>query len=226
VIYYDEFQAAADTLAAWRRAHDGFRTKTVPVSAIYDQFSGGRTDPTSIRNFLRAAYFNWTTQPAYVTFLGDASFDFKNQLRRAPAGQPGCPLPTYENGFETSSQRQYTTDDWLLNVDDPTVVIPDFLTGRIPIVNAANAMDVVRNKVLRYERTAPVDSYRDRIMLVADDNQQGSNDDALHWRHLSQTTDLDTLYTPNCLDRAYVYLHTYPYPSRRTSRSPWHDRPS
>src|SRR5262249_27735077 len=38
VIYYDEFHLAADTLAAWRRAFNGFKTKVVPISAIYDQF--------------------------------------------------------------------------------------------------------------------------------------------------------------------------------------------
>jgi hypothetical protein len=209
VIYYDEFQAAADTLATWRRGHNGFRTKTVPVSAIYDQFSGGRTDPTAIRNFLRAAYYNWSTQPSYVTFLGDASYDFKNLKGKALLGQPGCPLPTFENNFEGSSVRQYTTDDWLLNVDDPQVIVPEFLTGRLPVPDAASAMDVVRNKVLAYERSAPMGLYRDRVMLIADDNEQAAQPDGLDWRHLEQTTALDTVSTPANFDRVYVYLHTY-----------------
>src|SRR5262249_25658408 len=52
LIYYDGFQAAADSLAAWRTEHlplDGasppFEVTTIPISALYDQFSGGRTDP-------------------------------------------------------------------------------------------------------------------------------------------------------------------------------------
>src|SRR5262249_49269328 len=60
VIYYDEFKTAAEDLAQWRREHDGFKTSTIAVSAIYDQFSGGRVDPTAIRNFLRAAFWNWS----------------------------------------------------------------------------------------------------------------------------------------------------------------------
>ena len=61
VIHYDGFQTAADSLAAWRRFHlpllatpAPHAVETIPVSAIFDQFSGGRTDPTAIRNFLRA----------------------------------------------------------------------------------------------------------------------------------------------------------------------------
>ena len=108
VVYYDGFAAAAaDSLAAWRRAslpltgvEGPYATRTVPVSALYDQFSGGRTDPSAIRNFLRAAYYNWNDggtprRPSFVTLLGDASYDFKNlkglAARRA-ARLPGAHL--------------------------------------------------------------------------------------------------------------------------------------
>ena len=204
VIYYDPYGAAADTLAAWRRAHNNFRTKTVPISAIYDQFSGGRTDPTAIRNFLRAAYYNWDTQPVYVTMLGDASYDFKHA--------PGDPLPTFENNFDPSFQakRQFTTDDWLFNVDTTAVIVPDFLGGRLPVPDVAGAMAVVRDKVLRYERTAPIGLFRNRVMLIADDNFQGNREDPLIWQHVAQTATLDTTSVPSYFDRDYIYLHAFP----------------
>jgi len=47
-------------------------------------------------------------------------------------------------------------------------------------------------------------------MLIADDDVQGEKDDDLHWTHVSQTALLDSVYTPAHIDRAYVYLHTYP----------------
>src|SRR5439155_13700612 len=126
VIFYDGFKQAADELTAWRRAHNGFETDSVPVSALYDQFSGGRTDPGAIRNFLRATARTWSKKPTFVTLLGDASFDFKNLTGRAPAGQPGALLPSYEGGWDTVVQRQFATDDWMLNIDSAGVVIPDF----------------------------------------------------------------------------------------------------
>ena len=230
VIYYDGFKAAADSLAAWRSQHlplhgatAPFRTKTVPISALYDQFSGGRTDPAAIRNFLRAAYYNWNDggsprRPTYVTFLGDASYDFKNLTGRAPAGQPGCLVPTYEDNFDDNYivRRQFVTDDWLLNVDNAGIVIPDFLGGRIPVDDPATALDVVRSKVLEYERSMPLGEWRNRVMLIADDDMQGDVPDPLLWSHVRQTMRLDALFTPPHLDREYVYLHTYPTASGAT----------
>ncbi|MEQ1834175.1 MAG: C25 family cysteine peptidase, partial [Candidatus Eisenbacteria bacterium] len=168
VIHYDGFAEAADSLVTWRRQHlplistpAPHEAFAVPVSAIYNQFSGGRTDIGAMRNFLRAVY-NWSRRPLYVTFLGDASFDFKDITGRAGAGQPGCLLPTYENNFDLQPliNRQYATDDWIVNVDDPVVVLPDYLSGRIPANDAAGALAVVTSKILGYERSAPLGEYR------------------------------------------------------------------
>ena len=156
VVFYDGFKAAADTLGKWREIHPGYDVMEVPVSALYDQFSGGRTDPAAIRSFLRAAY-RWQKKPKFVTLLGDASYDFKNYLGRAAAGQPGTLVPAYENGFDDAVSRQYSTDDWMLNaLDHPgdRGPVPDYFGGRIPAGDAATAMDVVRNKILLYERSA------------------------------------------------------------------------
>ncbi len=217
LIYYDGFKAAADTLRRWRREHlpmagrsAPYDTFSVPISALYDQFSGGRTDPAAIRNFLRAAYTYWSPRPSFVTFLGDASFDFKNLKGEAPAGTPGSLVPSYENGFDDIVARKYASDDWMLNVDDPVQVVPDFYGGRIPAGDAASAMSYVRDKLLSYERAAPLGEWRDRVMLIADDNEQGSQPDAIYWGHLEQTARLDRFGLPPEVDRLYVYLHTYP----------------
>ena len=223
VIYFDGFGAAAETLAAWRHSHlplqgvsAPYDTATVPISAVFDQFSGGRTDPLAVRNFLRAVFLQQgggapSRKPSFVTFLGDASYDFKNLLSKAAAGQPGCLLPTYENGYDAPvlGGHQFTTDDWLLNVDNASQIIPDFFAGRIPAGDAATAMDVVRNKVLFYERQTPLGEYRNRVMLIADDNFQCEAGDPIGWGHLLQTGTLDEFHTPAHIDRAYIYLHTY-----------------
>ncbi|MEY4069537.1 MAG: hypothetical protein RL721_151 [Candidatus Eisenbacteria bacterium] len=226
VIHYDGFQQAADSLVAWRRLHLPLLTTpapheaiAIPVSAIFDQFSGGRTDPGALRNFLRAAA-NWSRRPLYVTFLGDASYDFKDITGRATPGQPGCLLPTYENGFDNIFviRRQYATDDWIVNVNDPVRVLPDFLSGRIPAGDPASALAIVTQKILGYERSAPFGEYRNSVVLMADDNVQGgpcdqttcqTGCDPLAWTHVIQTDNLNQSHTPSHIDRQYVYLHTY-----------------
>jgi hypothetical protein len=217
LIYYDGFQGPADTLLAWRRNRlplDGnpgpYDVVGVPISAIYDQFSGGRTDPTAIRNFLRAVFHNWHqgghAAPAFVTFFGDASFDFKNLFGLAVPGQSASLIPTFEDGY---SGGQFSTDDWLVNVDDPVNVLPDFFAGRIPAPDLTTAQAYLQQKLLFYERSAPSGTYRDRVMFIADDDVQGADDDVIHWGHVRQTAVLDTVCTPDHVDRAYVYLHTY-----------------
>ncbi len=219
LIYYDGFKTAADSLVEWRRSslplQDGrtsFEAVAIPVSAIHDQFSGGRTDPGAIRNFLRSAFFNWSRRPTFVTFLGDASYDYKDITGRAPSGQPGTLVTTYDNLFDNSFivQRMYASDDWMLNVNDAGLLIPDFLGGRLPANDPATALAVVREKILRYERDAPFGEYRNRFMLVADDDTQGDRCDGLGWTHVFQTANLDTASIASHIDRAYVYLHTYP----------------
>ncbi|MFN8587952.1 MAG: C25 family cysteine peptidase [Candidatus Eisenbacteria bacterium] len=220
VIYYDAFQTAAKALADARKTrlplggNGPFLTKAIPVSALFDQFSGGRTDPAAIRNFLRAAYYNWSTRPSFVTFLGDASYDFKNLTGRAPTGQPGTLVPTFENGFDDNYRlkRQFATDDWLLNVDAASseLFVPDFFGGRLPANDAASALAVVQKKVLQYESSVPFGEYRNDVMLIADNDLQGENCDALGWAHISQTDELNRNHIPTHVDRTYVYLHTYP----------------
>jgi hypothetical protein len=216
LIYYDGFRSAVDVLLPWRRyrlpMHGRtalFDTMAVPISALYDQFSGGRTDPAAIRNFLRAAYYNWDVRPTFVTLLGDASYDFKDLLGTALPGQPGALVPSYDNGYDHFVARHFVTDDWLLNVDDAFRVVPDFLGGRIPAGDAAAAMTYARDKLIAYESSAPLGEWRDRVMLIADDNEQGDLPDALGWEHLEQTVELDQAM-PHEVDRLYVYLHTYP----------------
>ncbi len=219
LIYYDGFKVAADSLVAWRREHlplmagpAPYVARAVPVSALFDQFSGGRIDPGAIRNFLRAA-LGWSRRPLYITFLGDASFDFKNITGRAVSGQPASLLPTYENGFDRGSQilRQFASDDWLVNVNDPVVVVPDYLSGRIPAGDATSALGVITGKILGYERSAPFGEYRNRAIFMADDDRQSAICDGIGWGHLAQTNDLNVQDTPAHIDRDYVYLHTFPY---------------
>ena len=216
VIFGDPLAAVAESLTTWRHQRlplpgrsAPYDTMRVPISAIYDQFSGGRTDPGAIRNFLRAAFFNWARTPTFVTILGDASSDFKNFTGAASPSEASAFVPSFEDAFDFVVDRQFATDDWLLNVDHPTQILPDFLGGRIPARDVGSALSYVRDKLLLYERSAPKGEWRDRVMLVADDNEQGIRIDPIYWGHMKQTVDLDVLGLPPEIDRRYVYLHTY-----------------
>lgn len=216
VIYFDAFAQPAEELRAWRERNlpiEGrsapFRAVSVPVSAVFNQFSGGRIDPGAIRNFLRAVTEHWNPRPAFVTLMGDASYDFKNILGRVSGGFPGTLVPSWENGFSIGTA--FATDDWLFNVDNPIAAIPDYFGGRIPATDATQALDYVRRKLIPYESTSPPGAWRNRVMLIADDERQADRPDGLGWRHLRQTSVIDSAHIPPHVDRDYVYLHKYPY---------------
>ena len=183
----------------------------MPISALYDQFSGGRTDPA------RSA-----TSSAPPIRLG-AEAGVRDVPRRrllrlqepdrpAPPASRATLVPSFENSYDQYVARQFATDDWLLNVTRRPGGA-GLLRGPDPRGGRRHGADVVRNKVLLYERTAPFGEYRNRVMLIADDNEQGGRHDRFHWGHLEQTSELDR--SDALAHRSgYVYLHTYPDESR------------
>jgi hypothetical protein len=85
---------ALDNLLAHRQAAQGLTSKVVFIDQVYDEFSGGRRDANAIRSFLAWAYVNWRgpagtdDPPAYVLLVGDATFDYKNNLIDLGVGAP------------------------------------------------------------------------------------------------------------------------------------------
>lgn len=214
VITNGAFESAAQTLADWRSAHAPFRTlntAVVDVQDIYDEFSAGRLDPTAIRNFLRWAYQWWnggdpTHHPAYVVFLGDASFDFRNRLKQGAAVY----VPSYEGYYDpvlrhSIYQPQFATDDWYVLFDPPPDGSLDMAAGRLPADSPASAVSLVE-KVIEYESAQAPGAWRQRFTLVADDICQGLQRDALGFTHMRQTEALaDSLPEELFPDRIYLY---------------------
>jgi len=81
------------------------------VNQIYDEFSGGVTDVTAIRDFLKYAYDNWTPAPRFVLMLGQASFDFKGVL-----GVQSSFVPTWETPESLDGIASWATDDFLRKI--------------------------------------------------------------------------------------------------------------
>jgi hypothetical protein len=231
VIAFDEFEPQAADLAALRRrvlpGMPGASAAVVRMSDILAWYSGGRMDPTAVRNFLYdvSTGGRWAPVPTYVCFFGDASYDFKNILRYAPAGRPAALVPSYVHGYFAG---QFMTDDWLADMDlgpkDPPLPgvvitpddIPDFVIGRLPAATAAEAAALVSGKIAPYDERPEFGEWRDRALLVADDFYQGFQEDGtprpdgLWGVHMYQSEAVDGALPPE-VDRAKVYLARYPF---------------
>ncbi len=98
----------------------------IPVSQIYNYFSGGLKDPAAIRNLLHYTKDYWASHPRYVIFCGDGDYNYRDIGRTY---QPDL-LPPYESGA-------LCTDDWFCdftpisddNISDP---LPEMVHGRLP----------------------------------------------------------------------------------------------
>ena len=233
VVTWDQFTGPAQDLAAFRATRlpgvANPRTRVVKISDIYAWYSGGRVDPTAIRNFFYDAItqVGWSPAPTTVCFLGDASYDFKNILRVAPPGQPPSLVPSYVNGYHT---RQFMTDDWLVDLDlgvreaypgppGPSVPdsasydLPDLMVGRLPAAHLSEAQFLVSGKVVPYENDPTWGDWRTRGLLLADDLVQGSEPDGLSTEHTRASERIADAYLPPEVQPRKIYMLRYPFGS-------------
>ncbi len=238
VIHESRFGDAAAQLAGLRGARlPGIASPAadaVDEQDIYDSFSGGLKDPYALRNYLR---WLWTTiragEPAgghdlrYVCFLGDASRDNRNNLRRQPDGSIYDYLPTalrttwpllpYGAPYQTWWGRMaYATDDELVCFDTHprypwNLDLPDLACGRLPARTVTEANQMVQRLTAVGE--APLAGpWRNRIVLSADDFSQPS-DDRVQIEHTRQAEAIARLAVPTTLDLEKLYLIDYEKPA-------------
>jgi hypothetical protein len=160
VITHESFLEAVQPLVDWRR-DKGLTVQVISTTEVYDQFSYGLVDPTAIRELLRYAHANWAEPaPQYVLLVGDASYDYRDNLQ----GPNKSLVPTFL--VETAFTGQTLSDNWFVCLDDDDV-LPDMAIGRLPVGTLDEAKAVVE-KIIGYERGVPPGDWRQRIVLVAD----------------------------------------------------------
>ena len=219
IVAWDGFRTYADELADWRRGHlQGFASPRVAVAGtqqVYDEFTGGRFDPTAIRNFTRFAFRHWQGPAlSFLTLLGDCSSDFKNDQHLAVQGGITNYVPMYENGYDASlpGHEQYGTDDWYTDVSD----LRDrgnlmFAVGRLPAANTEQARLLVHDKTIAYEKNPELGTWRNRIVEGADDAFLCNQTDGIGLVHTQQAEDQVLNYVPEPIDKRKVYLVEYGY---------------
>ncbi len=162
VITHPDFRESIKPLVEWRES-GGLEVKVVTIEEVYDEFSFGLADPTAIRDFLSYTHQHWTRPaPRYVLLVGDASYDYRDNLK-APNKNL---LPTYL--VQTYFVGETASDNWFVDFDDDS--LPEMAIGRLPVNSAAGAKVVV-DKIVSYERNPTPGEWRKRVLFVADDDQ-------------------------------------------------------
>lgn len=186
---------------------DKMTTKVACMEDIYFYFNGGVPDPTALRNFLRYAYYNWTSPaPSYVLFFGDAHYDYRNinlpdTLR----------VPTWEI-YSPTEINSRCTDDYLVDVNYTggngfSSFTPNIANGRIPVESVLDCQRMVK-KLDDYFHNSRQDGWQTNITLVADDQYRPgvSNE----WIHQNQSEHIAEMSNLRKFTINRVYLSTYP----------------
>jgi hypothetical protein len=178
VVVPELFRTAVDPLLALRQAQ-GLGTLVAPLEAIYDEFNGGRESRWAIKRFLRYALEQWNTR--FVVLVGDGSADPRNLLGsaapdRVPVALIPGPVSSGPLGLEMIPADPWY--GWCLDEDpaclSSTLMEPDLYVGRLPVNTLQQAQDVV-TKLVAYEAFDADETWRRRMLLLADDCYSGAS---------------------------------------------------
>lgn len=197
IITHSQFHGQAQSLKSFRESFNQISAKVVEVQDVYDEFSGGLSDPTAIRDFLKFAYQNWDEPtPAFVLLLGDGNYDHKNNLG---TGSPNL-IPPFTADPSISDDLYVWWGDTL-----------GMVIGRLPVRSTGEA-EVVLDKIISYEEDPEFGPWRNSITLVADDEWgSGRKIDGL-WRfHTRDTEILSKSHIPSSFNVSKIYLMEYPF---------------
>ncbi|GAB4321603.1 MAG: type IX secretion system sortase PorU [Bacteroidales bacterium] len=204
VITWPGFMEQANQLAQFHSHLQGFSSIVVTPQQIYHEFSGGRQDPTAIRNFLKM-YWDRSegTRPRYVLLFGDGSFDPKDRI---PHNTNFIPTFQLKESWITASS--FVVEDYygLLDDDEGTDAtgMLDIGIGRLPVTTVEEAQTLV-DKIIGYMSPGfdHFGSWRSDICMIADDE-----DGNLHLIQADSLAENDN-YIPERYNLSKVYLDAF-----------------
>ncbi len=207
VITHDAFAAEAERLVRHKAESRQFRyPKVTLIEDVYREFSGGNFDPGAIRNFLSYATAFWTVKPEYVVLVGNGNYDHKGYVA------------SEQNFIPTAQFGDKCIEDFFVYLspgESPSSVssTPDLFIGRLPVNTAGEAAAIV-DKIIEMEGEGrDRGAWRNRALLVADDDMQGEKRDPISSgtpHHVSSERVADTILAMrSSMDIRKVYLFEY-----------------
>ncbi len=209
IVAYPQYKAAAERIANVHRTKDEMEVVVLSPQEIYNEFSGGHADIGAFRKLLKMWYDRDDERKiSHCLLLGRGSYDSKMVSPNVKSAKY-VPLPLWQSEEGLSEAESYSTDDIIGMIDDETAQTFDIsrsqirvAVGRLPVTSAAEANNAAA-KIEKYVNNPEYGSWRNRVMLIADD-QDGN-------AHLTQTEDVYTQLSTNAPHYRYekVYLDTY-----------------
>ena len=170
IVTHPLFLAQAQELARFHEEDNSLSVQVATTSQVFNEFSCGQPDPTSIRDFMKLLYDrSGGKKPRYLLLFGDGSYDPKNRI-------PGNNnfIPTFQSIESLTATSSYVTDDYFGLMDDNAGQEANgkiyIGIGRFPVSTVGEAQAMV-NKIRHYSSEEPPvrGSWRNVLTFVADD---------------------------------------------------------
>lgn len=181
-----DFLAQARRLAERRASGpDSLRVEVVDQADVFNEFSSGAADVQAFRKMLKMLYDRGPSQGRqlrYVLMFGRGTYD-NRQLTSSIQATRYPKMPIWQTDRGLNDTDAYTTDDifaFLLDNSGQSLASDTYCVsvGRLPVTSVDDARSAI-DKIIEYEEKMPSSNWRNRALLVADDEDKAA--------HLTQT---------------------------------------
>lgn len=205
-----EYLPAAEKVAALHRNADGMTVHVLTPEVIYNEFSSGTPDVGAFRKLMKMWYDRDMERGEgqkikYCLIMSRPTYDNKMATAKVKqAGYPRVPIWQSPTGFtETSS---YSTDDYIGMLEDTPLLFSmgqskiNVAVGRFPVRSLQEA-NAAADKLIAYVADPGRASWRNNVMIIADDQDKG--------QHLDQSEKMYAAMTASGKGADYQYERLY-----------------
>ncbi len=187
IFTFPDWLSQAQRLAQFHIDRDSMKVAVVNINDVYNEFSSGSPDPGAFRRLLKMLYDRGNASPyshklKYAILMGRSIFD--NRRLTSNAALVTYPtIPSWQSNSGLDENDSYTTDDFFGFLADGSGSSAgasqlEIAVGRMPVRSLEDARNAV-DKIVQYYDAMPTGSWKNRVMLIADDEDRG--------QHMTQT---------------------------------------
>lgn len=205
IVCTESLKPAADALANFHISNDNLRAVSVTDQEVYNEFGGGKGDPTAIRDFMKMLYDkaagDASLKPKYLLLYGDCSYDPIDGRTQSNE----FIIPSYESPNSLDPTYTFVSDDYFgfLDLSEGGSILDgdllDIAIGRIP-ANSLEQANGINNKIFTYKSKQSLGNWRTLISFIADDE-----DGNIHLNDCEGTAEfVRTRYNKYNIDKIYM----------------------
>jgi hypothetical protein len=217
IITHPLFLSQANQLKQLHQQFYGYSGVVVSTDKVFNEFSSGTPDVAAMRNFVKMLYDRAADPskiPHSVVLFGDGSYDNKS------SGISNFIL-TYQSESSLSPTSSFVSDDYYVHLDDGEGTLSgnhnmDMGVGRIPVKSVSEAQNYI-NKLIAYHSSAAFGNWKNNVLLIADDAENGetmhqnqSNSLSFQINNMAPVFNITNIYLDDYEQVSTVQGHRYP----------------